>query len=80
MFDVPVVHLDGSVFFTYRISGREHRIQVTREALTSLFRSDGTEEGNEISLRENAEAILRAAANKVRRGGLATIQVTPEDF
>jgi len=80
MFDVPVVHLEGSIFFNCQIGGRAHRIQVTKDCLTQVFSSDGSEEGNEVSFRENAEPILRAAADKVRRGALSTIQLTPGDF
>lgn len=80
MFDVPVVHLDGSVIFSFQIGGRAHRIQVTKECLTAVFSSDGSEEGNEVSFRENGEAIVRAAAEKVRRGALSTVPLTPTDF
>jgi hypothetical protein len=80
MFDVPLLHIDGDVLFSYRISGRPHQIQVTGECLADIFRSDGSEASNEISLRENAEQILRVASDKVRRGALSPVRVNATDF
>jgi hypothetical protein len=80
MFDVVISHIDGSVEFDYRISARQYHLHVERECLVTVFRSDGTQEGNEISIRENAEQILRVAANKVRRGSHSPIQIHVSDF
>ncbi|QGZ66078.1 hypothetical protein [Paraburkholderia acidisoli] len=80
MFDIPLQHIDGDVFFHYPIGGRTHQIQVTSACLCDIFSSDGSQEGNEISTRENVEEILRVAAHKVYRGTLSPVTVKPTDF
>lgn len=80
MFDSPLQHVEGDVFFDYRIGGRAHRIQVTGDCLVSLFQSDGSITGNERALRQNFERILRVAADKVSRGVFSPIQIRPVDF
>lgn len=80
MFDIPLQHIDGDVFFHYPIGGRQHQIQVTGACLRDVFSSDGSLEGNEISVRENVEEILRAAADKVYRGALSPVALESTDF
>ncbi|MEM5401119.1 MULTISPECIES: hypothetical protein [Paraburkholderia] len=80
MFDVPLLHIEDDVLFSYQIGGRVHQIQVTGQCLSAIFRSDGSQEGNEISVRENAEQILRVASDKVLRGALSPVRVNATDF
>ncbi len=80
MFEGPLQHVEGDVFFDYQIGGRAHRIQVMRDCLVNVFQSDGTREGNEVVLRQNFEQILRVAADKLGRGVFSPIQIRSADF
>ena len=77
---LPVLRLEGDLFFNHRIINRTFRIQVTHECLADIFGSDGSLTGDTRALEVNFQKIVAMATRKTMTGMNSPIKVLRSDF
>jgi hypothetical protein len=77
---LPVLRLEGDLYFNQRIASKTFRIQVTRECLGDVFGSDGSFTGDNQALQVNFQRIVSMATGKVMTGMNSPIKVLRADF
>jgi len=77
---LPVLRLDGDIFFKQRIVNKTFRIQVTHECLIDIFGSDGSVGGDNKALHVNHQRIVSIATRKVMTGTISPVKVLRDDF
>ncbi|MDR5765006.1 hypothetical protein QCE49_27835 [Caballeronia sp. LZ008] len=77
---LPVLRLEGDLFFTQRLANKTYRIQVTSECLADIFGSDGSLEADIRALQGNIQLIVTIAARKIMVGTKSPIRIRCADF
>ncbi|VXB23696.1 conserved hypothetical protein [Burkholderia sp. 8Y] len=77
---LPVLRLEGDLFFNQRIARKTFRIQVTHECLADIFGSDGSLAGDNRALLVNLQRIVSMATRKVMTGMNSPVKVLRADF
>ncbi len=77
---LPVLRLDGDLFFNQRLANKTYRIQVTSECLADIFGSDGSLEADVRALQGNIQLIVTIATHKIMAGTNSTIRIRCADF
>jgi hypothetical protein len=77
---LPVLRLEGDLFFNHRIINKTFRIQVTHECLADVFGSDGSLTGDNRALQVNLQRIVATATRKMMTGMNSPLTVLRSDF